>query len=152
MIIVFLGGQFLPSGSGGPQIRAEERDDKPFLKILNSAYQVSCQDVEALRNFYFKDAEIIHNGRQITLEETIKELEKSVSSMKDLSCHYQPKVRARRHGKKMTYLVVRETIRLSAPEMDEILVQQICTYIFRKNGSDWKITHDHCSSVPGLAV
>ena len=152
-VIVFLGGgwSLIPIGTPS-EIRAEEKKDEPFLKILHMAYKVSCQDAGSLKDYYFQDAEIIHDGRQMTLDETIKELEKTVFSVTELSCHYQPKVRASRHGEKMAYLVVRETIRLTAYEMDSVLLQQICTYVFLKKRADWKISHDHCSSIPGMAV
>lgn len=151
VIVLLSGQQWMPIWTES-EFRAEEKKDEPFLKILRMAYQVSCRDVESLKDYYFQDAEIIHNGRQVTLDETIKELEQSLSSMTELNCHYQPKVRASRHGEKMTYLVVRETIRFSAHEMDSVLLQQICTYVFLKQQSDWKISHDHCSSVPGMTV
>lgn len=151
-VIVFWGGQQLMPIGTESEIRAEEKKDEPFLKILHMAYQVSCQDAESLKDYYFQDAEIIHDGRQMTLNETIQELERTVSSVTELSCHYQPKIRASRHGKKMAYLVVRETIRFTAHEMDSVLLQQICTYVFLKKQSNWKISHDHCSSISGMSI
>jgi ketosteroid isomerase-like protein len=127
-------------------------DDKVFLTILNKAYQASCNDIESLRDYYLSDAEIINDGRQMTLDEIIKELKQSTASLTGLVCIYEPKVRASRKTAQFAYIVVRETIRLSAHEMEEQEIQQLCTYVFSKKESGWKIVHDHCSSVPGLMV
>ena len=129
-----------------------QKDESAFLKVLVGAYYVSCFDVESLRDYYLKDAEIINNGRQVTLDDTIKELKESISTLSDLKCSYKPKIRSSRIEKKIAYIVVRETIELSAQEIGEQRIQQLCTYIFSKKRSKWKIAHDHCSSIPGMAV
>ena len=126
--------------------------DKVFLTILSDVYQASCNDIESLRSYYLSDAEIINDGRQLTLDEIIKELKQSTASLSGLVCTYQPKIRASRKIVGLAYIVVRETIKLSAHEMKEREIQQLCTYIFSKTESGWKIAHDHCSSVPGLMV
>lgn len=126
--------------------------DEPFLKILEGSYDVSCKNVEALRGYYLEDAEIINNGRQVSLDDTIKELTQSLSSIESLECSYEPTVRARRIGKDLAYLVVREVIRLSSREAGEQQIDQLCTYVFLKTEVGWKIAHDHCSSVPGLSI
>ena len=128
------------------------KEEETFLEILSAAYRVSCREAESLRKYYLEDAEIINNGRQVTLDETIKELKQSFSSLTGLTCNYEPKVRARRFGRELAYIVVRESIHLSAHEMGEQDIQQICTYIFVRRTDDWKIAHDHCSSIPGLMV
>lgn len=130
----------------------EDSRDQPYLKILKGSYDVSCKNVEALRGYYLEDAEIINNGRQVSLDDTIQELKQSLSSLKSLKCTYEPTVRARRIGKDLAYLVVREIIRLSSEEAGEQQIDQLCTYIFLKTEVGWKIAHDHCSSVPGLSV
>ena len=127
-------------------------ENKVFLTILNNAYQASCNNIELLRRYYLSDAEIINDGRQLTLDEIIKELKQSTASLTGLICTYEPKVRASRKTAQLAYIVVRETIRLSAHEMEEQEIQQLCTYVFSKTESGWKISHDHCSSVPGLTV
>lgn len=137
-------------------VRASEetagKDEAAFIDILNGAYRVSCDDVSLLRKYYLEDAEIINNGRQVTLDETINELQDSISAVKNLQCSYQPKLRSMRIDKTLAYVVVRETISLSAPEFGDQKIEQLCTYIFLKKDKIWMIAHDHCSSVPGMAV
>ena len=135
------------------EVHPSETDtEKKFLAILSGAYRVSCNSVESLRDYYLSDAEIIHDGRQMALDEIIKELKESAASLSGLVCTYEPKVRSIRVSEDFVYLVVRETIRLSAREMGDQEIQQLCTYIFMRMGSVWKISHDHCSSIPGLTV
>lgn len=126
--------------------------DKPFVEILEGAYRVSCNDVDRLRDYYRPDAQIIHDGRQSTLDETIKEIKESIRPLEDLRCTYQPRVRTSRITAEIAYLIVRETIHLSAGTTEPQEIEQICSYIFMKDGSRWKIAVDHCSSVPGETV
>lgn len=123
--------------------------EEELVAILNGSYEVSCRDVDQLRQFYSEDAEIVHDGRQRTLDETIKELKQSTESLNGLTCKYEPKVRVQRILDQVAYLVVRETIRMTAQEMEEQRLEQVCTYVFVKQGTMWKIAHDHCSSVRG---
>lgn len=131
-------------------IRLSAEKEDIFLKILAAAYQASCSNAELLHDYYLSDAEIIHDGRQLTLDETIKELKQSIAPLSGLTCVYQPKVRASRIDERLAYLVVRETLILEAHETGKKEIQQICTYVFLRTGSRWMIAHDHCSSIPGL--
>lgn len=126
--------------------------DAVFVKILEGAYQASCDDVDRLRDYYRSDAQIIHDGRLTTLDETIKEIKESIRPLQNLRCTYQPRVRTSRISGEMAYLVVRETIRLSTGATEPQEIEQICSYIFMKDGSRWKIVLDHCSTVPGATV
>ncbi|MBI3609566.1 MAG: nuclear transport factor 2 family protein [Nitrospirae bacterium] len=140
---------------GPDPLRAAEKSaekEEVFLKVLDAAYQVSCNDADRLRDYYLANAEIISDGLQSTLDETIKELKQSMNPLPGLTCSYQPKVRASRIGPEMAYLVVRESIRLSVHEKGEQRIEQLCTYVFLKDGSRWKIAHDHCSMVQGETV
>jgi len=126
--------------------------DAAFVKILEGAYQASCDDVDRLHDYYRSDAQIIHDGRVTTLDETIKEIKESIRPLQNLHCSYQPRVRSSRISGDMGYLVVHESIRLSAGTVEPQQIEQICNYVFLKEGSQWKIAVDHCSTIPGEAV
>jgi len=139
---------------GGALQAAESNTEKDaaFVKILEGAYQASCDDVDRLRDFYRTDAQIIHDGRLTTLDQTIKEIKESIRPLKDLRCSYQPRVRSSRISGEMAYVIVHESIRLSAGTVEPQQIEQICNYVFLKEGSQWKIAVDHCSTIPGEAV
>ena len=126
--------------------------DAAFVKILEGAYRASCDDVDRLRDYYRADAQIIHDGRLTTLDETIKEIKESIRPLQDLHCSYQPRLRSSRISGEMAYVIVHESIRLSAGTVEPQQIEQICNYVFLKEGSQWKIAVDHCSSIPGEAV
>ena len=127
-------------------------DEAAFLLLLEAAYEASCDNAERLRDYYLPDAEIVHDGRQTNLEDTINELNRAMGSVEGLTCVYEPKVRSSRIYAEIAYLVIREVIWLSAHSMEDQKVQQICTYVFIKKGPGWKIGHDHCSTIRGEAV
>ncbi|MBI3994929.1 MAG: nuclear transport factor 2 family protein [Nitrospirae bacterium] len=140
--------------AGHPLKAAEPPEEKDGLlvKILEDSYQASCNDVDRLRDYYRPDAQIIHDGRQTTLDETIKEIKESIRPLQDLRCTYQPRVKTSRIGAEIAYLIVRETIRLAARSVEPRDIHQICSYIFVRDGSRWKIVTDHCSTIPGETV
>ena len=141
--------------AGQAMLRAGESSGKEaeaFRNILEGAYRVSCGEFESLRDYYVEEAEIINNGLQMTLDETVDELRGSLSSVMGLSCSYSPKIRVHHVSGDLAYAVVRESIRLTASEIGERQIEQLCTYIFSRSKKGWKIAHDHCSSVPGLSV
>lgn len=145
----------LTLGLPSQAVSAEKKDphgEEIFLNVLKAAYDASCNDVDRLRDYYRADAEIIHDGRQSTTEETIKDLEGSLASTPNLTCSYQPRVRSLRVSGDLAYLVVRETIRISSQETGSRDLQQICSYVFLREGGRWKIAVDHCSSVEGETV
>ncbi|HUK55728.1 MAG TPA: nuclear transport factor 2 family protein [Nitrospiria bacterium] len=140
---------------GESPLRAADPDaskDAAFVKILEGAYQASCDNVDRLHDYYRADAQIIHDGRLTTLDETIKEIKESIQPLQDLHCSYQPRVRGSRISGDMAYLVVHESIRLKAGSVEPEEIEQICNYVFLKEGSQWKIAVDHCSTIPGEAV
>jgi len=143
----------LTVGKGASQgAESKTENEKTFVEILEGAYKVSCNDVDRLRDFYRSDAQIVHDGRQTTLDVTIQEIKESIRPLENLRCAYQPRVRTSRVGGEMAYLIVRETIFLSSGTTEPQEIEQICSYIFMKDGSRWKIVVDHCSSVPGETI
>lgn len=123
-----------------------------FVKILEGAYQASCGDVDRLHDYYRGDAEIIHDGRVTSLDQTIKEIKASIRPLQNLHCTYKPRVRGSRVSGDMAYLVIHESIRLTATSLEPQEIEQLCNYVFVKEASQWKIAVDHCSTIPGETV
>lgn len=123
-----------------------------FTTILKKSYEASCGDVEGLRDYYLPEAEIIHNGKQTTLKQTIEKLSRTLATMKGLSCDYKPRVQGSYIGDDFAFMTLRESIFISAEEIDRQEILQICTYIFLKKDGRWMITHDHCSEIDGQTV
>lgn len=131
---------------------AMAENEETFVKILEKSYKASCEDVEGLRDYYLPEAEIIHNGRQKTLSETIDQLSTTLGGMKGLACGYKPRVQGSYITEDFAFMTLRETVQLKADEIQDIEIQQICTYIFLKKKGKWMITHDHCSEIEGQTV
>ena len=127
-------------------------NEETFTTILEKSYEASCGNVEGLRDYYLPEAEIIHNGKQTTLKQTIEELGGNLANMKGLSCSYEPRVQGSYIGDDFAFMTLRESIFISAEEIDRLEILQICTYIFLKKDDRWMITHDHCSEIDGQTV
>ncbi|HEY5649034.1 MAG TPA: nuclear transport factor 2 family protein [Nitrospiria bacterium] len=127
-------------------------NEDTFITVLEKSYEASCGNVEGLRDYYLPEAEIIHDGKQTTLKQTIEDLTKTLTVMKGLACEYKPRVQGSYIGDDFAFLTLRESIFISADEVDEVEILQICTYIFLKKDDRWMITHDHCSEIDGQTV
>ena len=149
MTFLILGVILFPTTYSPGAGEKTKNPDRVFVDILKAAYRVSCDDVERLRDYYLPEADIVHDGRQTSLDETIDELRRAMDSSGDLSCAYTPRVRTQRVENKLAYLLVRESLRISSPSMGDQRIEQLCTYIFLNGNSRWKIALDHCSTIRG---
>ena len=55
-------------------------------------------------------------------------------------------------GKNIGYLLVDELISVSSRHSTDERQHSVCTYVFNKNGSQWKIKQEHCSSLPDYSI
>ncbi len=131
---------------------ARAANEETFTKILALSYKASCDDADDLRKYYLPEAEIIHDGRQTTLSETIEEVKRSLGGITGLACGYTPRVQGSYIEEEFAFLTLAETIHIEAEDLNAIEIRQLCTYIFLKKNGKWMITHDHCSEVEGQTV
>ena len=76
-----------------------------------------------------------------------------ISDFRDMKCQVQRQVLTGHMGNKVGYVLVDEIINISSKSTHTDERQHsVCTYNFIKEGSSWKITLEHCSSLPDISI
>ena len=120
--------------------------------ILNKVDQQVCQSPKKLMNYYAKDMVIIADDKRVLPEHRIKDYEAMIAELQGMKCKNKRTVLASNVGKNMGYLLVDELISVTSLHSTDERQHSVCTYVFTKNGSDWKIKQEHCSSLPDYSI
>lgn len=137
---------FLPSVAG-----AAETD--VLVDVLKKIDVEVCSVPSAIKSFYSVRNVILFDDKRILLENRIKDYEAMRSDLINLKCKTDRKVLAGALGKGVSYLLVDETSSVTS-ESGHIDERQhnVCTYAFLQQGGTWKISHEHCSSLPDYTI
>jgi type IV secretory pathway VirD2 relaxase len=76
-----------------------------------------------------------------------------MSDFRDINCRVQRQVLTGHVGNKVGYILVDEINSITSKSNDTDERQHsVCNYSFVKESSDWKITLEHCSSLPDYSI
>ena len=128
-------------------------DTDLFAKILEKIDGMTCTQPEKLPSFYGKNLVILQDDKRHLLENRIKGYRQMMSDYRGLNCQVQRQVLAGHVGAKVGYLLVDEIYSITSKSVDNDERQHgVCNYSFVKEGSSWKITLEHCSSLPDYSI
>ena len=120
--------------------------------ILKQVDKHVCQSPKKLMDFYTKDMVIISDDKRVLPEHRIKDYEAMIAELEEMKCKNQRTVLSGNVGGNMGYLLVDELISVSSRASTDERQHSVCTYVFKKNGSQWKIKQEHCSSLPDYSI
>jgi len=120
--------------------------------ILKQVDKQVCQSPKKLLDFYTKDMVIIADDKRVLPEHRIKDYEAMVAELQGMKCKNTRTVLAGNVDKNFGYLLVDEMISVSSLHSTDERQHSVCTYVFTKNGSQWKIKQEHCSSLPDYSI
>ena len=76
-----------------------------------------------------------------------------MSDFRDIKCQTQRKVLTGKKGKEVGYALVDEISSVTSKSTDTDERQHsVCSYLFVKENGDWKISMEHCSSLPDYSI
>ncbi|MBM14653.1 MAG: hypothetical protein CMH75_00945 [Nitrospina sp.] len=128
-------------------------DTDLFANILKKIDKTNCTQPEKLPNFYSKNLVILQDDKRLLLENRIKDYRQMMSDFRGINCQVQRQVLAGHVGAKVGYVLVDEIISVTSKSVDNDERQHgVCNYNFVKAGSSWKITLEHCSSLPDYSI
>ena len=128
-------------------------DTDEFSNILKKIDGITCTQPEKLPSFYGKSLVILQDDKRALLENRIKDYRQMMSDFRGLNCQVQRQVLAGHVGAKVGYVLVDEIISVTSKSVDNDERQHgVCNYSFFKDGSSWKITLEHCSSLPDYSI
>ena len=120
-----------------------------YANILKKLDGIACTQPEKLPDFYGKDLVILVDDKRALLENRVKDYRQMMADFRGLKCQVQRQVLSGHAGNKVGYILVDEIISITSKSVDNDERQHsVCNYSFIKEGSSWKITLEHCSSLP----
>ena len=124
-----------------------------YANILKKLDDIACTQPEKLPDFYGKDLVILVDDKRALLENRVKDYRQMMADFRGLKCQVQRQVLSGHAGNKVGYLLVDEIISITSKSVDNDERQHsVCNYSFVKEGSSWKITLEHCSSLPDYSI
>ena len=124
-----------------------------YANILKKLDGIACTQPEKLPDFYGKDLVILVDDKRALLENRVKDYRQMMADFRGLKCQVQRQVLSGHAGNKVGYILVDEIISITSKSVDNDERQHsVCNYSFVKEGSSWKITLEHCSSLPDCSI
>ena len=135
----------------GSQAFANETDG--LAGILKQLDELTCTQPEKLPQFYAKNLVIMVDDKRALLENRVKDYRQMMSDFRDMKCQTQRQVLSGKVGKEVGYVLVDEIISVTSKSTDTDERQHsVCSYMFIREGSQWKISLEHCSSLPDYTI
>ena len=93
------------------------------------------------------------DDKRALLKNRIKDFQQMIIDFRDLKCQVQRMVLAGKAGKDVSYVLVDEIISVTSKSNDTDERQHsVCNYTFTRESTDWKISLEHCSSLPDYTI
>ena len=135
----------------GSQALAGETDG--LAGILKQLDELTCTQPEKLPQFYAKNLVIMVDDKRALLENRVKDYRQMMSDFRGMKCQTQRQVLSGKVGKEVGYVLVDEIISVTSKSTDTDERQHsVCSYMFIREGSQWKISLEHCSSLPDYTI
>ena len=120
--------------------------------LLKKVDKQVCQSPKKLTDYYAKDMVIISDDKRVLPEHRIKDYEVMIAELQGMKCNNTRTVLSGHVEKNLGFLLVDELISVSSRHSTDERQHSVCTYVFTKNGSQWKIKQEHCSSLPDYSI
>ena len=124
-----------------------------FSKVLKKIDKLVCTNPEKIAQYYSSELVIIIDDKRASLENRIKDYRQMMSELIGMNCSITRKVLSGKQGDKVGYVLVDEQISVTAENVhiDE-RQHSVCSYMFSKKKDNWKISLEHCSSLPDYSI
>ena len=127
-------------------------DTDALIAILKQVDKQVCQSPKKLTDYYAKDMVIISDDKRVLPEHRIKDYEVMIAELQGMKCNNTRTVLSGTIGKNLGFLLVDELISVSSTHSTDERQHSVCTYVFTKDGRQWKIKQEHCSSLPDYSI
>ena len=149
-IFIFTGWMILGFNST-PSVLAVDADE--FSEILEKIDKLVCTKPEKISQYYSSELVVMIDDKRALLENRIKDYRQMMSELVGMKCRMKRKVLAGKSGDQVGYVLVDEQISVTAENVhiDE-RQHSVCSYMFSKEKDGWKISLEHCSSLPDYSI
>ncbi|MCH2391007.1 MAG: hypothetical protein MK238_00585 [Nitrospinales bacterium] len=128
-------------------------DAGEFSEVLKKIDKLVCANPEKISQYYGSELVIMIDDKRTSLENRIKDYRQMMSEYVGMKCSMTRKVLSGRKGEQVGYVLVDEQISVTAESVhiDE-RQHSVCSYMFSKEKDNWKISLEHCSSLPDYTI
>ena len=149
-IFIFTGWMILGLNLTSPALAA---DVDGFSEILEKIDKLVCTNPEKISQYYGSELVIMIDDKRTSLENRIKDYRQMMSEYVGMKCSMTRKVLSGRKGEQVGYVLVDEQISVTAESVhiDE-RQHSVCSYMFSKEKGGWKVSLEHCSSLPDYSI
>ena len=124
-----------------------------FSKVLKKIDKLVCTNPEKIAQYYSSELVIMIDDKRALLKNRIKDYRQMMSELVGMNCSMTRKVLSGKQGDKVGYVLVDEQISVTAENVhiDE-RQHSVCSYMFFNEKDNWKISLEHCSSLPDYSI
>ena len=128
-------------------------DIDKFSEVLKKIDDLVCSNPEKTSQYYSSELVVIIDDKRALLENRIQDYRRMMSELVGMKCSMKRKILAGGAGERVGYVLVDEQISVTAGNVhiDE-RQHSVCSYVFSKEKNDWKISLEHCSSLPDYTI
>lgn len=120
--------------------------------VLKKVDALTCTTPSKITQFYGKNLVIMEDDKRASLTHRIEDYERMIAEYDGMKCNFKRKVLAGGVGEKIGYVLVDETINVHARLSGDERQHNFCSYIFSREQGQWKISHEHCTSLPDYTL
>lgn len=132
-------------------VHASETDT--FADILKKVDGLICTQPENITAYYSSKLVIMTDDKRALLKNRVQAYRQMMSDFRDMKCRTQRKVLSGSMGTQVGYVLVDEIVSVTSKSTDADERQHsVCSYVFSKEKDDWKISLEHCSSLPDYSI
>ncbi len=128
-------------------------DTDPLMKVLEQVDAQVCTTPKKITRFYSPKLVIMFDDKRILLDTRVADYEAMLADLVGLKCSTERQVLSSAVGDKVAFVLVDELISVTSKSghADE-RQHSVCTYGFTRENNQWKISHEHCSSLPDYTI
>ena len=147
---IFTGWMILGLNLTSPALAVDAGE---FSEVLEKIDKLVCTNPEKIGQYYSSELVIMIDDKRALLENRIKDYRQMISELVKMKCEIKRKVLANKSGEKVGYILADEQISVTAESVhiDE-RQHSVCSYMFSKEKGGWKVSLEHCSSLPDYSI
>lgn len=152
-MLVFKGMIFLTlffAATGVQETMAADTD--VLVNVLKKVDAQVCVAPDKVKEFYSAKLVVMLDDRRILLENRIQSYRSMLAENRGMKCDFKRTVLAGEVSPQFGFILVDEQISVKARMSTDERQHNVCSYVFNKEGANWKILHEHCSTLPDYSI
>ena len=127
-------------------------DTDALMGLLKKVDDLVCTSPKKIPDLYSAKTVIMSDDKRVLLKNRVADYEMMIADLEEMKCKFNRTFLAGDMGDKVGYLLTDEMISVTSRVSTDDRQHAVCTYGFSKENGSWKISHEHCSSLPDYTI